>query len=74
MPILTYSEEIRFAVLLIHGDNAHSYYFSKDVFARLTGDNKEFLTIPGASHCDLYDNRDVIPWDAMEQFFRTYLG
>lgn len=73
MPILAYAGEIRNAVLLIHGEKAHSRYFSEDAFKKLTGDNKELLIIPGASHVDLYDRLDVIPWDTMEAFFNTYL-
>lgn len=73
MPILTYSDEIRSAVLLIHGEKAHSRYFSEDAFQRLTGDNKELMIIPGASHTDLYDRTDVIPFDKLESFFKEYL-
>ncbi len=69
MPILQYSNEIRSAVLMIHGEKAHSCYFSKDAFQKLTGDNKELLLIPGAVHTDLYDRVDIIPFDAMENFF-----
>lgn len=56
-----------------HGEKAHSCYFSKDAFAKLTGDNKELLLIPGASHTDLYDRRDVIPFDRIATFFLQYL-
>lgn len=73
MPILQYSQEIRSAVLLIHGDQAHSCYFSRDAYAKLTGDNKELMIIPGAVHTDLYDNLDVIPFDRMAAFFTEYL-
>ena len=73
MPILQYSQEIRSAVLLIHGDQAHSCYFSRDAYAKLTGDNKELMLIPGAVHTDLYDNLDVIPFDKMAAFFNEYL-
>lgn len=73
MPILSYSDEIRSAVLMIHGEKAHSRYFSEDAFKKLKGDNKELLIIPGANHVDLYDQLDVIPFDKIEQFFRTYL-
>ena len=73
MPILTYSNEIRSAVLMIHGEKAHSCYFSRDAFKKLTGDNKELLIIPGANHTDLYDNLKVIPFDKIESFFRKYL-
>ncbi len=73
MPILQYSDEIRSAVLLIHGDKAHSCYFSKDLFQKLKGDNKELLLIPGAVHTDLYDQMDVIPFDKIDSFFQEYL-
>lgn len=74
MPLLAYSNEIRSAVLMIHGEKAHSRYFSEDAFKKLTGDNKELMIIPEASHVDLYDNQaGVIPYDKIETFFRTYL-
>ncbi len=73
MPLLSYSDEIRNAALLIHGEKAHSRYFSEDAFKKLKGDNKELMIIPGANHVDLYDNMDVIPWDKMENFFKTNL-
>lgn len=73
MPILTYSDEIRNAVLVIHGEKAHSRYFSEDAFNRLKGDNKELMIIPNASHTDLYDNLEKIPFDKIELFFNTYL-
>lgn len=73
MPILQYSSEIRNAVLLIHGEKAHSCYFSKDAFQKLKGDNKELLLIPNAVHTDLYDRTAIIPFDKMEAFFREYL-
>ena len=73
MPILQYASEIRSAVLVMHGEKAHSCYFSKDAFAMLTGGNKELLIIPGAVHTDLYDRLDVIPFDKLEGFFREYL-
>lgn len=72
-PILCYSDEIRSAVLVIHGEKAHSCYFSKDAFQKLKGDNKELLLIPDAVHTDLYDKMDVIPFDKMEQFFKDNL-
>ncbi len=68
-PILAYSDEIRSAVLMIHGEKAHSCYFSRDVFAKLQGDNKELLIIPNAVHTDLYDRMDVIPFEEMKEFF-----
>ena len=74
MPILQYSQEIRSAVLLIHGEKAHSCYFSRDAFSKLTGDNKELMIIPDASHTDLYDRMDVIPFDKMTEFFRKYMA
>ncbi len=73
MPLLQYAHEIRTPVLLIHGENAHSRYFSEDAFKKLTGDNKELMIIPNANHTDLYDNMDKIPFDKLEQFFNTNL-
>lgn len=73
MPLLSYIDEIRGAVLMLHGERAHSRYFSEDAFRRLTGDNKELMIIPGANHVDLYDNMDVIPFDKMQVFFETNL-
>ncbi len=77
---LHYSNEIRNAVMIMHGDAAHSFYMGKDAYANMIKgnkytDNKFFLTIPGASHCDLYDGgKDhVIPFDRIEKFFRDYL-
>lgn len=79
-PILQYSNEIRSAVLIMHGEKAHSCYFSRDAYADMVRDNpytdnKELLIIPGAVHTDLYDGggKDAIPFDKMEKFFRTYL-
>ncbi len=74
MPILKYSNEIRSAVLIVHGDKAHSCYFGKDAYADMTRDskytsNKELLLIPGAVHTDLYDRTDIIPFDKLEEFF-----
>lgn len=74
-PILQYSSEIRSAVLIIHGEKAHSYYFGKDAFEAMVNnskytENKEMLTIPDAVHTDLYDNLDVIPFDKMDEFFK----
>ncbi len=66
----TYADEIDSAVLMVHGEKAHSCYFSKDAFKLLKGDNKELMIIPGASHIDLYDNMDVIPFDHIEEFIR----
>ena len=74
MPLLAYSSEIRSAVLMIHGEKAHSRYFSEDAFRKLKGDNKELMIIPGASHVDLYDNQaGVIPFDRIGQFFLEHL-
>ncbi len=73
MPILTYADTIKNPVLMIHGEKAHSRYFSEDAFKKLTGNNKELLIIPGANHTDLYYKMDVIPFDKMEQFFKTNL-
>ena len=76
--MLTYTPEIRSAVLMIHGENAHSCYFSKDAYKKMTengkyNDNKELMIIPNAVHCDLYDNLDVIPFDKIETFFKDNL-
>lgn len=77
-PILKYSNEIRSAVLMIHGEKAHSCYFSKDAYNDMTKDskytdNKELMLIPNAVHTDLYDNLDVIPFDKIEEFFKSNL-
>ncbi|HIV85310.1 MAG TPA: alpha/beta hydrolase [Candidatus Monoglobus merdigallinarum] len=77
-PILKYSNEIRGAVLVIHGEKAHSCYFSRDAFADMIKDNpyaenKELLIIPGAVHTDLYDRADIIPFDKMAEFFSLNL-
>ncbi len=79
-PILKYTNEIRSAVLVMHGDAAHSCYFGRDAYADMVKDskyteNKELLIIPGASHTDLYDGggRDAIPFDKLESFFTEYL-
>lgn len=78
MPILRYSHEIRSAVLMIHGEKAHSCYFSRDAYADMVRDNpdtgnKELLIIPDAVHTDLYDQKEIIPFGKIEQFFREYL-
>lgn len=78
MPILRYSNEIRSAVLMIHGEKAHSCYFSRDAYADMVKDspyagNKELLIIPGAVHTDLYDRKDIIPFDKIQQFFQEHL-
>ena len=77
-PILQYSNEIRSAVLMIHGEKAHSCYFSKDAYKNMTTnsnytDNKELMIIPNAVHTDLYDNKDIIPFDKIEKFFKDNL-
>ena len=73
MPILQYSNEIRSAVLLVHGEKAHSRYFSETAYSKLTGDNKELLIILGANHTDLYDQMDIIPFEKLNAFFTEYL-
>ena len=82
--LLHYAGEIRSAVLIIHGEKAHSRYMGEDAFKLLKGDNKELMIIPGASHCDLYDGgytelvgkgepKNMIPWDKLEAFFKDNL-
>ncbi|MDE5994557.1 MAG: alpha/beta hydrolase, partial [Oscillospiraceae bacterium] len=78
MPLLRYTNEIRGAVLIMHGEKAHSCYFSKDAFAAMMNgnpvpENKELLIIPNAVHTDLYDRTDVIPFDKLEKFFNDNL-
>lgn len=78
MPILAYANEIRSAVLLIHGEKAHSCYFSKDAYAKMIKNNKyisnkELMLIPNAVHTDLYDKLDIIPFDKITEFFKKYL-
>lgn len=78
MPILRYSNEIRSAVLIMHGEKAHSCYFSRDAYANMIKDNpyidnKELLIIPNAVHTDLYDRKDIIPFDKVESFYRENL-
>ncbi len=77
-PILAYSNEIRSAVLMIHGEKAHSCYFSKDAYANMIKDskfsgNKELMIIPNAVHTDLYDNLQIIPFDKIVDFFNKNL-
>lgn len=72
-PILAYSDEIRSAVLVVHGEKAHSRYMGEDAFKKLKGGNKELLIVPGACHTDLYDNFDKIPFDRIEAFYKEYL-
>lgn len=73
--LLAYSDEIESAVMVLHGEKAHSRYFGEDAFKRLTGDNKELVIVPGASHTDLYDggDGDFIPFDRLSEFFGKYL-
>ena len=73
MPILQYAGEIRSAVLLVHGEKAHSRYFSEGAYEKLTGDNKELMIISGANHVDLYDNPAAIPFEKLRSFFEEYL-
>ena len=74
-PILCYADEIRSAVLVMHGEKAHSCYFSRDAFQKLTGDNKELLILPDTVHTDLYDGggKDAIPFDKLAEFFTEHL-
>lgn len=72
-PLMSRADEIENAVLIIHGEKAHSRYFGEDAFKKLTGDNKELMIIPGASHTDLYDNLAVIPFDRLEAFLKENL-
>lgn len=72
-PLNTYAGEIRNAVMLVHGEKAHSRYFSEDTFKMLRGDNKQLLIVPDANHTDLYDNLEKIPFDKIEQFYRDNL-
>lgn len=74
LPILAYTPEIRSAVLVIHGEKAHSRYFSEDAFKKLRGDNKELLIVPDASHVDLYDNLQKIPFDKIVSFYQENLS
>lgn len=74
MPLLAYADEIESPVLIIHGEKAHSRYFSEDAFKKLKGNNKELLIVPGANHTDLYDNLNKIPFDKIAAFFHKYLG
>jgi fermentation-respiration switch protein FrsA (DUF1100 family) len=68
-PLLDMAGEIDTPVLLVHGEKAHSRYFSEGAYERLRGDNKELMIIPGANHVDLYDNRNAIPFDKLQEFF-----
>ena len=76
--LLHYSNEIRNAVLIIHGEKAHSCYMSRDAYSNMIKDskytdNKELLIIPGAVHTDLYDKKDIIPFDKIDEFFKKNL-
>lgn len=73
--LFTYASEIRNAVLIVHGEKAHSLYFGQDAFKLLKGDNKEFFLVKDATHCDLYDggvNHDKIPFSQIEEFIKKY--
>ena len=72
-PLLSRADEIRNAVMIVHGENAHSRYFGEDAFKLLKGDNKKLIIVPGASHCDLYDNLKKIPFEAIVEFYNTFL-
>ena len=74
MPLLSCADEIENPVLIIHGEKAHSRYFSEEAFRKLKGNNKELLIVPGANHTDLYDNMNKIPFDKIAAFFHKYLG
>lgn len=73
-PLLTFADEIRSPVLLVHGEKAHSLYFSQEAFEKLKGDNKRLLIVPGASHTDLYDQKNIIPFGEIISFYKKYLG
>lgn len=70
MPLNTFIDEIEAPVLLIHGEKAHSLSYSKEAYSHLKGDNKELMIIPGAVHCDLYDNLNVIPFEKIDEFYQ----
>ena len=72
--LLQFTDEIKNAVLMIHGKEAHSFYFGRDAYAKLTTPNKEFMEITGAYHCDLYDNLNVIPFDHIKEFINNHLN
>ena len=76
--LFTYSNEIRNAVMIVHGENAHSCYMGKDAYNEMIKDskytdNKELVIVPGATHCDLYDQKDIIPFDKIEKFLKENL-
>lgn len=77
-PLMSRAGEIENAVMIVHGEKAHSFYFGSDAYKKLTvtpgkPNNKLFMVIPGASHTDLYDQKDIIPFDAITNFFGEYL-
>jgi hypothetical protein len=72
-PLLSRAEEIWNAVLVVHGEIAHSRYFGEDAFKKLKGDNKKLVIVPGANHCDLYDNMEMIPFDTITEFYNTWM-
>lgn len=74
MRLFEYAPEIRSAVLLVHGEKAHSLVYSKEAYKLLQGKNKELMIIPGASHTDLYDQMDIIPFDKLEKFYTDAFG
>ncbi len=71
--LLAYAGEIKTPVLLIHGEKAHSRYFSEGAFRKLKGDNKELFIVPGANHTDLYDNHEKIPFNKIAEFYQKNL-
>lgn len=78
-PLMSRAGEIENAVMILHGEKAHSFYFGSDTYKKLTvtpgkDNNKLFMVIPGASHTDLYDHKDIIPFASIEKFFNEYLG
>jgi hypothetical protein len=72
-PLLSRAGEIRNAVMVVHGEIAHSRYFGEDAFKLLKGDNKKLMIVPDANHCDLYDNLEKIPMDAIAEFYNTWM-
>jgi fermentation-respiration switch protein FrsA (DUF1100 family) len=72
-PLLSRAGEIRNAVMVVHGEIAHSRYFGEDAFKLLKGNNKKLVIVPGANHCDLYDNLEKIPMDAIAEFYHTWM-
>ncbi len=78
-PLMSRADEIENAVMILHGEKAHSFYFGSDAYKKLTvvpgkPNNKLFMVIPGASHTDLYDQKDIIPFAEIEKFFNEYIG